>query len=175
MLAPRLYVFVRLIRRLMRRRHFGVRLIWRLRQRWLFGALRVGRCSCVGWRCFGGFVCVRGQLVEHGIAPEKRVQRRGYIGYIAAATSSAGAGPAPFPTEMMRPTGIARWSQLTIRSSSAPSQATAAPTPHRRRSRRFGRTLGHNCSRPRNLDRCCAHARIAPHVRPTGNNSCCES
>ncbi len=89
--ARRLYAFVRLVRKVIqRRRLLGIRLIWRLRQRWLFGALRVGGCSCVGGRWFGGFVCFRGQKVEHGIAPEERCPKtRLSIGLIAAATSSA--------------------------------------------------------------------------------------
>jgi len=104
---------------LMRCRLFGVRLIrliCRLRQWWLSGALRVGQCSCVGWRWFGGFVCVRGQLVDHGIAPERWVQRRGYHRIHCRRNFSHRL--CNLPTEMMRPTEIARWSQLTIRSSS---------------------------------------------------------
>jgi len=37
------------------------------------------------------------------------------------------------------------------------------------------RTLGRNCSKPRNLDRCRVHARIAPRDRSIESNLCCES
>jgi len=114
---------------LMRCRLFGVRLIrliCRLRQWWLSGALRVGQCSCVGWRWFGGFVCVRGQLVDHGIAPERWVQRPGYHRIHCRRNFSHRL--CNLPTEIMRPTEIARWSQLTIRSSSpAPREGKSVP------------------------------------------------
>jgi hypothetical protein len=83
--VPRLNVFVRLIRRfhlrrlccigliwtLIQRRLPGVRLIWSLRQQRLFGALGIGR---------------PGEWIEH-VLLLKRSERRGFVGYIAAATS----------------------------------------------------------------------------------------
>jgi len=112
--ARRLYAFVRLVRKVIqRRRLLGIRLIWRLGQQWLFGALRVGGCSCVGGRWFGGFVCFRGQMVEHGIAPEERCPKSRLSSDSLLPQLLALALHTSY-SEMMRLAGVARWSQLTI-------------------------------------------------------------
>jgi hypothetical protein len=85
------------------------------------------------------------------------------IGYIVAATSSDWL--CTLPTEMMRPTGIARWSQLTIRSSSEPSQWTRAmddltPRTHDYEAydNKFTGTI--RCRRPGNLWRSSRDAQV---------------